>query len=227
VIVHQLTAIPARLNVRQFDRAFAPTNRLRTEGTDHLLAAGQGVGARRLLAQSFAGWPYERKGGPIKTEEDPLDPNPPAALRRTLDAIRYLEAAVTSAKRLPGVVLRYGVLYGPGTSIGEGGSILEDVRRRRLPVIGRGGGVWSFIHVDDAAQATRIAVERGAPGIYNIVDDDPAPVAEWLPALAASVGAKPPRHVPSFVARLVVGAHGVVVMNETRGASNAQRPDAS
>jgi nucleoside-diphosphate-sugar epimerase len=220
VVVHELTAIPARMNMRKFDREFELTNRLRTEGTDNLLAGARAAGARRLVAQSFGGWPYARQGSPVKSEEDPLDPNPPAALRHTLGAIRHLESAVLAGKTTEGVVLRYGAFYGPGTSLGEGGWLVEEVRRRRFPIVGDGGGVWSFLHIDDAAQATLVAVERGAPGIYNIADDDPAPVSEWLPALAAAIGAPPPRRVPAFVGRLAAGEHGVMMMTEIRGASN-------
>jgi nucleoside-diphosphate-sugar epimerase len=222
VIVHQLTDLAGTTDLRKFDAGFAATNRLRTEGTDHLLEASQAAGARRLVAQSFAGWPFARVGGPVKTETDPLDPDPPAELRRTLDAIRHLEAAVLGAKGIEGVVLRYGGFYGPGTSAGAGGSILEDLRRRRFPIVGAGGGVWSFVHIDDAAAATVAAVERGAPGIYQVVDDDPAPVSEWLPALAAAAGARPPRRVPVWLARLLGGEHSVVLMTEVRGAGNAK-----
>jgi len=222
VVVHELTALAEMTDFRKLDQGFALTNRLRTEGTDHLLAAARAAGARRFVAQSFAGWPFARVGGPVKTEDDPLDPDPPAQLRRTLDAIRHLESAVLGAEGLEGVVLRYGGFYGPGTSAGEGGFMLEDLRRRRFPLVGAGTGVWSFVHIDDAATATVAAVERGAPGIYQIVDDDPAPVSEWLPALAAAVGARPPRRVPAWVARLAGGAHGVVLMTEVRGASNAK-----
>jgi nucleoside-diphosphate-sugar epimerase len=222
VVVHQLTALASTTSMRRFDQGFALTNRLRTEGTDHLLAAARAAGARRFVAQSFAGWPFARVGGPVKTEDDPLDPDPPAELRRTLDAIRHLEAAVLGAEGIEGVVLRYGGFYGPGTSAGEGGYLLEDLRRRRIPIVGAGTGVWSFVHIDDAAAATAAAVERGAPGVYQIVDDDPAPVAEWLPALAAAVGAPPPRRVPVWLARLVAGEHVVVLMTEARGASNAK-----
>jgi nucleoside-diphosphate-sugar epimerase len=222
VVVHELTAIPSRLNIRKFDREFELTNRLRTEGTDNLLAGARAAGARRFVAQSFAGWPYARQGGPVKSEEDPLDPNPPTALRQTLDAIRHLESAILSENSMEGVVLRYGAFYGPGTSIGEGGSVVEDIRRRRFPLVGNGGGIWSFLHIDDAAEATLRAVEYGAPGVYNIVDDDPAPVSEWLPALAAAVGAPAPHRVPAFVGRLAAGEHGVMVMMEIRGASNAK-----
>jgi 2-alkyl-3-oxoalkanoate reductase len=222
IVVHELTAIPARLNLRKFDREFELTNRLRREGTDHLVAAVRAAGARRLVAQSFAGWPYAREGGAVKSEEDPLDPNPPAGFRETLDAIRYLEATVLAAPGLEGVALRYGPLYGPGTSIGEGGSIVEDVRRRRVPVVGDGGGVWSFLQIDDAAGATLGAIERGSAGVYNVVDDDPAAVFEWLPALADAIGAKPPRRVPAWLARVAIGEHGVAMMTTIRGASNAK-----
>jgi nucleoside-diphosphate-sugar epimerase len=221
VVVHQLTAIPARLDMRSFDRDFAMTNRLRTEGTDNLLRAARAAGVRRFIAQSFAGWPYARVGGPVKTEDDPLDPNPPAELRRSLEAIRHLESVVLGSE-LEGLVLRYGGFYGPGTSIGEGGSVLVDVRKRRFPVVGNGAGVWSFVHIDDAAQATLVAIERGQPGLYNIVDDDPAPVSDWLPALAAATAAKSPWRMPTFVGRLAVGEHGVVLMTQIRGASNAR-----
>jgi nucleoside-diphosphate-sugar epimerase len=222
VVVHELTALAQMTDFRRLDEGFALTNRLRTEGTDHLLAAARAAGTRRFVAQSFAGWPFARVGGPVKTEDDPLDPDPPAELRRTLDAIRHLESAVLAAEGIEGVVLRYGGFYGPGTSAGEGGYLLDDLRRRRFPLVGAGTGVWSFVHIDDAATATVAAVERGAPGIYQIVDDDPAPVAEWLPALAAAIGARPPRRVPAWVARLAGGAHGVVLMTEVRGASNAK-----
>jgi nucleoside-diphosphate-sugar epimerase len=222
VVVHQLTDLAGTTNLKKFDAGFAATNRLRTEGTDNLLAAARAAGARRLVAQSFAGWPFARLGGPVKTEEDPLDPDPPAELRRTLDAIRHLEAAVLGAEGIEGVVLRYGGFYGPGTSAGVGGYLLDDLRRRRLPIVGAGTGVWSFIHIDDAAAATVAAVERGAPGLYQIVDDDPAPVSEWLPALAEAAGARPPRRVPVWAARLLAGEHGVILMTEIRGAGNAK-----
>jgi nucleoside-diphosphate-sugar epimerase len=221
VVVHQLTAL-TNLDIRKFAESFAVTDRLRTEGTDNLLAAAHAVGARRFVAQSYAGWPYARVGGPVKTEDDPLDPNPPEAARVTLDAIRHLEAAVTGANGIEGLVLRYGGFYGPGTSISEGGEQVELIARRRFPLIGQGAGVWSLIHIDDAATATVAAIERGRPGIYNIVDDDPAPVSEWLPALAAAVGAKPPLRLPAWLARYAVGEQAVVLMNEIRGASNAK-----
>jgi nucleoside-diphosphate-sugar epimerase len=222
VVVHQLTALAGFTDFRKFDEGFAATNRLRTEGTDNLIGGMWEVGVRRLVAQSFAGWPHARVGGPVKTEDDPLDPHPPAALRRTLEAIQYLEGAVLHTDGIQGTVLRYGGFYGPGTSLGEGGFQLEVVRRRRFPIVGGGTGVTSFIHIEDAATATLAAIETGKPGVYNIVDDDPAPVAEWLPALAAAIGTEPPRHVPVWVARLFAGEHGVVMMTEVRGASNAK-----
>jgi nucleoside-diphosphate-sugar epimerase len=222
VVIHQLTAIPPDASLRRFDREFELTNRLRTEGTDHLIAASRAAGARRFVAQSFGGWPYAREGGPVKTEEDPLDTSPPAPFRRTLDALRHLETAVVGAEGLEGLALRYGFFYGPGTSIGEGGPILDAVRRRRLPIVGGGGGIWSFVHVDDAARATVAASERGAPGVYNVADDEPAPVSEWLPALAEAVGAKPPRRVPAILGRLGAGEAAVVLMTQIPGASNAK-----
>jgi 2-alkyl-3-oxoalkanoate reductase len=222
VVVHQLTALPAMLDFRKIEQQFALTNCLRTEGTDHLLAAALAVGVRRFVAQSFAGWPYARTGGPVKTEEDPLDASPPAALRRTLEAIRYLEATVIGASGIEGMVLRYGGFYGPGNAIGEGGTLLQQVRHRCVPIVGGGTGVWSFIHVDDAAHATLAGIERGRGGIYNIVDDVPAPVAAWLPALASALGAMPPRHVPAWVARFLIGEQGIMFMTEVCGASNAK-----
>jgi nucleoside-diphosphate-sugar epimerase len=221
VIVHELTAI-GELDVRNFDRAFAQTNRLRREGTDHLLSAGRAVGVKRFVAQSFTGWPYARTGGPVKSEDDPLDPTPPSGMRESLGAIRHLEAAVLGADWTAGIVLRYGGFYGPGTSMSPGAESFEMVRKRKFPVIGDGGGIWSFVHIEDAAEATVAAIERGRPGIYNIVDDEPAPVAEWLPALAQAIGAPAPRHVPRWVGRLVAGEAGIAMMTEARGASNAK-----
>jgi 2-alkyl-3-oxoalkanoate reductase len=222
VIVHELTAIPPTANPRRLDRDFALTNRLRTEGTDHLLSAARAAGTRRFIAQSFAGWPFARSGGPVKTEEDPLDPDPPGAMRPVLDAIRHLERAVTEATWIEGIVLRYGGFYGPGTTlqIDPPGEYIEMIRKRRFPIIGNGGGVWSFIHIEDAAAATAIAVERGHPGLYNIVDDDPVRVSEWLPAAAASLGAKPPFRLPRWIGRLIAGEPVVAMVTEARGASN-------
>jgi nucleoside-diphosphate-sugar epimerase len=223
VIVDQLTAIPSALDMRHFDREFAPTNRLRSEGTDYLLSAGQAVGVRRFVAQSIATYGrYARIGGPVKSEEDPLESAPLRDMRGTLDAVDHLEQAVLGAAWTEGVVLRYGVFYGPGTSMAPGAAQIEMVRKRRFPVVGDGAGVWSFIHVADAAEATVAAVERGTRGIYNVVDDDPAPVAEWLPALAQELGVEKPMRVPRFVGRMFAGQAGAMMMTELRGASNAK-----
>ena len=221
-IVHQLTALSGSLDPRHFDRDFAATNRLRTEGTDHLLAAARAAGVRRFVAQSYAGWPYARSGGPVKSEEDPLDPDPPEAFRRALDAIRHLERAVTGCERVEGIVLRYGGFYGPGTSLSLDpvGEHVEAIRKRRFPIVGDGAGVWSFVHIADAAEATVAAVERGGAGILNVVDDDPAAVRAWLPYAAETVGAKPPRRVPRWLGRLLAGEAATVMMTEVRGASN-------
>src|SRR4051794_1250158 len=222
VIVHQLTSIGA-INMRRFDRDFAPTNRLRTEGTDHLLSAGQAVGVRRFVAQGVCAYgAYARAGGPVKSEEDPLDPAPAREMRETLAAIRHLEAAVMGARWTEGIVLRYGVFYGPGTSLAPGEEQFELIRRRKFPLVGDGGGVWSFIHVADAADATVAAVEHGNRGAYNVVDDHPAPVADWLPVVAQQLGAKKPVRVPRFVGRLFAGEAGVTMMTDVRGASNAK-----
>jgi nucleoside-diphosphate-sugar epimerase len=214
VIIHQMTALSSMRSLRRFDREFAVTNQLRTAGTDNLLAAAREAGTRRFIAQGYTGWPNIREGGPVKTEEDPLDPHPPAAMAETLRAIRHVEQTVSGFPG--GVVLRYGGFYGPGASE----SMLGPVRKRQLPVIGGGTGVWSFCHIEDAATATAAAVTRGAPGIYNIVDDDPAPVADWLPFLASCLGAKPPLRVPARLGRLLAGEAVVSMMTEIRGSSN-------
>jgi nucleoside-diphosphate-sugar epimerase len=219
-IVHQMSALSGNLDLRNPDKAFAMTNRLRTEGTEHLLAAAEASGVRRIVAQSYAGWPYARTGDAPKREDDPLDPDPPRGLRETHAAIRRLEALVTGAG---GVVLRYGGFYGPGTGLSADGEQLEMVRARKFPLIGDGGGVWSFAHTEDVATATLAALVRGGDGeIYNVCDDDPAPVREWLPALARSLGAKPPRRVPAWLARIVASPGAVALMTEARGASNAK-----
>jgi len=226
VIVHQLTALSGPLDMRHVDRFFAATNRLRTEGTDHLLAAGRAVGVRRFVAQSYAGWPFARSGGPVKREDDPLDPDPPEALRSSLEAIRHVERAVTGIRWAEGLVLRYGGFYGPGTSVSldAEAAMAKPVRRRQFPLIGNGAGagVWSFVHIEDAASATVAAVERGPGGIYHVVDDEPAPVREWLPALAAALGAKPPLRLPRWLGRLLAGEAATVMMTEVRGADNAK-----
>jgi nucleoside-diphosphate-sugar epimerase len=220
VIVHELTALGGPPpDLKHFDDGFAATNALRTGGTDNLLAAAAEAGVGRFIAQSFTGWPNERTGGPVKTEEDPIDPSPTPASRETIAAISHVEQATTDAG---GLALRYGGLYGPGNAIGRGGELVAMVQARKLPLVGGGTGIWSFCHIEDAASATALAVTRGAPGIYNIVDDDPAPVSEWLPALAEAVGAKPPMHVPAWVARALIGEHGVSLMTKVRGSSNAK-----
>ena len=222
VIIHQLTALSAAGNFRKLDQEFALTNRFRTEVTDTLLAAARTIGTRRFIAQSFCGWPYAKKGGPVKTEEDPLDPKPPESFTKTLAAIRSLEDKVRGTTFLDAFALRYGMFYGPGTGLGKGGAIVKMVRQRRLPIIGGGGGVWSFIHIIDAARATIAAISRGAPGIYNIVDDEPAKVATWLPAFAKAVGAKPPFRIPHWLGEVLIGKAGVSMMTQIRGCSNAK-----
>jgi nucleoside-diphosphate-sugar epimerase len=223
VIIHQLTALNRDFDVKHFDRTFEETNRLRTEATDHLLAAGRAVGVKRFIAQSFTSWPYARTGGAVKTEEDPLDPNPPAAMRQSMRAIRHLESAVTGADWTEGIVLRYGGFYGPGTSMSrEGGPQVETIRKRRFPVVGDGGGIWSFVHIEDAADATVAAVTHGRRGIYNIVDDDPAPSREFVPAIAEALRAPKPLHIPAWLGRLLAGDVAVTMMTEGRGSSNAK-----
>jgi nucleoside-diphosphate-sugar epimerase len=215
-----MTALGGDLDFRHPDRTFAVTNRLRTEGTEHLLAAAEAAGVRRVVAQSFAGWPYARTGGPVKSESDPLDPDPPRGIRETHAAIRRLEALVTGAG---GVVLRYGGFYGPGTGLAPGGDQFELIRRRKFPIIGHGGGYWSFAHTEDVATATLAAIERARDGeIYNVCDDEPAPLREWLPFLARSLGARPPRRVPEWLARRTASPAAVAMMTEARGASNAK-----
>ncbi|MFC5230427.1 NAD-dependent epimerase/dehydratase family protein [Pseudonocardia zijingensis] len=216
VVVHQMTAISAEADLRRFDRWFAGTNALRTEGTRHLLAAAQASGVAKFVAQSYTGWTSSRSGPAVATEDDPLDPEPAKAQRESMAAIRFVERAVPEAP-LTGIVLRYGNFYGPGASE----SMIDIVRARKMPVVGAGSGIWSFIHLDDAAAATVAAVERDVPaGIYNVVDDDPASVAEWLPQLAEAVGAKPPLRLPVWLARPLAGEVVVRWMTEGRGSSN-------
>jgi nucleoside-diphosphate-sugar epimerase len=213
-IAHEATALADVRFGRRLDRTFARTNRLRTEGTDALLAAAREGGVRRFVAQSFASLRYAREGGQAKAEDDALDPRPPAGAHATHAAMRHLDDAVIAAG---GIVLRYGGFYG---AAGDG--LVTPVRKRQIPIIGNGGGVWSFVHLDDAAAATVLALERDGPAVYNIVDDDPAPVREWLPALAGALGAPPPRRVPAWLARLVAGENAVVSGTQARGASNAR-----
>ena len=214
VIVHQMTALAEMRSLRRLDRVFAATNELRTRGTDNLLAAAAQAGTRRVVAQGH-NFVYERSGGPVKTEDDPLVSRPVPSAARTMAAIRYVDSTVprTAAE---GLVLRYGTFYGPG----DADPMLDAVRKRQFPVIGGGTGVWSFIETSDAAAATLAAVERGAPGVYNVVDDDPAPVAEWLPYLAEVAGAKPPLRLPVRLGRLLGGEFVVAQMTDGRGASN-------
>jgi nucleoside-diphosphate-sugar epimerase len=229
VIVHQLTALSGKMSIRDArhpDRSSMAkmTNRLRTEGTDHLLAAGRAAGARRFVAQSFGAFRYARTGGPVQTEADPLDPDPPAPLRPVVEGLLYLEDAVTTIEWGEGLALRYGGFYGPGTgiSLATDAVMAAPIRKRRFPIVGDGGGVWSHIHIEDAAAATAVAVEQGPPGIYYIVDDEPAPVRQWLPVLASALDAKPPRHVPRWLGRLAAGEAATIMMTEARGASNAK-----
>jgi 2-alkyl-3-oxoalkanoate reductase len=217
VIVHQMSALASIRDFRNLDKQFVATNELRTKGTDYLLEAARQAGTRRFIAQSFIGWNNARTGSQVKTEHDPLDPDPLPATRQTMAAIRHIEETVPGA--VPeGLVLRYGWFYGPGAS----DSMLEVVRKRRMPVVGGGTGVWSFTEVTDAAAATAAAVTRGAPGIYNIVDDDPAPVAQWLPYLSECLGVKPPMHAPAWLGKLLGGELVVLLMTEARGSSNAK-----
>jgi nucleoside-diphosphate-sugar epimerase len=227
VIVHELTALSGTMSMRdarhpeRFSGAIM-TNRLRTEGTDHLLAAGRAVGARRFVAQSFGAFRFARTGGPVQTEDDPLDPDAPGAPQPGLEAILYLERAVTTIEWGEGLALRYGGFYGPGTGISRAPDAVmaAPIRKRRFPIVGDGGGVWSHVHIEDAAAATAVAVEHGQPGVYYVVDDDPAPVREWLPVLASALGAKPPRRVPRWLGRLAAGEVATAMMTEARGASN-------
>jgi 2-alkyl-3-oxoalkanoate reductase len=203
--------------MKHFDRWFATTNELRTRGTEYLLAAAAAAGVERFVAQSYTNWTNAREGNPVKSEDDPLDPSPPAEQRETLAAIRFLERAVLEAPLL-GIVLRYGNFYGPGASE----PLVEMVGKRKLPLVGDGAGIWSWIHVDDASAAAVAALEHGNRGVYNIVDDEPAAVAEWLPYLAQVVGAKKPLHVPVWLGKLAAGDVGVSMMTRIRGSSNAK-----
>jgi nucleoside-diphosphate-sugar epimerase len=223
IIVHQLTALASNTgNFKKFDEDFALTNRFRTEVTDTMLEAARLVGARRFIVQSFCGWPFAREGGPVKTEEDPLDPTPPPSFGNSLAAIRHLEEAVRNTSDVEALALRYGFFYGPGTGIAKDGVIVEILRKRRLPIVGDGAGIWSFLHIQDAAQATVAAISRGTPGVYNVVDDEPAPVSTWLPLLAQALDAKPPRSVPVWLARFLIGEGGISMMTKIRGGSNAK-----
>jgi 2-alkyl-3-oxoalkanoate reductase len=218
-VIHQLTGLARAKSFKEFDKEFALTNRLRTEGTDVLIEGARAAGVGRFIAQSYGNWNYARTGTGLKTESDGLDPNPPTNQVRSMQAIRYLEAAVLD---FGGIALRYGNFYGPGTGIDTNGDVVNQVRKRRLPIVGDGKGVWSFVHIDDAASAAIAALDARSPGVYNIADDEPAPVCAWLPALAKAVGAQPPRHVPLWLGRLAAGEVGVSMMTQIRGTSNAK-----
>jgi nucleoside-diphosphate-sugar epimerase len=213
-IVHQATALANARFSRNLDRELAQTNRLRTEGTDTLLAAAREAGVRRFVAQSFASMRHAREGGPVKTEDDPLDSTPLAGMHETVAAMNYLDRAVTNAG---GIALRYGLFYGAAND-----GLIAPMRKRQFPIVGDGGGVATFVHLDDAAAATVLALEHDGPAIYNIADDEPAPVREWLPVLAEALGAKPPRHFPVWLARLFAGDIGIMLGTEARGVSNAK-----
>jgi len=217
-VIHQLTALPQRIDPRRIERDFAINDRLRSEGTRILVQAAQEAGARRVIAQSIAFAYAPGAPGTIHEEADPLWLEAPSAFRRSARALAELDRAVLGAD---GVVLRYGYFYGPGSAISADGSVGQDVKRRRLPVVGGGGGVWSFIQIDDAAAATVAALEAGASGAYNVVDDEPARCAEWIPALAEALGAGAPRRVPAWLARPLAGAYGVASMTRAQGASGA------
>jgi len=221
-VIHELTSLKGVTNFRRFDQTFALTNRFRTRTLDTMLAAARSIGVRRFIAQSYCGWPYAREGSPVKTEDDPLDPTPPASFRESLAAIRYLEDTIRQTRDIQAFALRYGNLYGPGTDISAEGTVADLVSRRKLPLFGSGAGVWSFIHVRDAASATVAAMSRGSPGIYNVVDDEPVPVNVWLPALANALGARPPRRLPAWVGALLLGDGGLSMMTLARGGSNAK-----
>jgi len=221
-VIHELTSLKGVTNFRRFDQTFALTNRFRTRTLDTMLAAARSIGVRRFIAQSYCGWPYAREGSPVKTEDDPLDPAPPASFRESLAAIRYLEDTIRQTRDIQAFALRYGNLYGPGTDISAEGTVADLVSRRKLPLFGSGAGVWSFIHVRDAASATVAAMSRGSPGIYNVVDDEPVPVNVWLPALANALGARPPRRLPAWVGALLLGDGGLSMMTLARGGSNAK-----
>lgn len=221
VVVHELTDLPKAINPRKMEEQLAANDRLRREGTRNLVEAALSAGARRMVAQSIA-FVYAPRGGAVQAEEGPLYLDAPWPWRRTVEAARELERLVTETNGIEGVVLRYGNLYGPGTAYAPDGAIAELVRKRHLPIGGDGEGIFSFVHVDDAVRATVLALEQGVPGIYNIVDDEPAPMRQWLPAYAKALGAKPPWRVPKLLLRLLAGRYTVHLATEARGASNAK-----
>jgi len=222
VVIHQLTSLTGAASIRKFDRVFAATNRLRTEGTDILIEAARAANARRFIAQSYGNWVYGTGGSGLKTERDPLEPHALSQQTESLAAIRHLEQTVTGERTITGIALRFGSLYGPGTNMALRGEFSDAVRTRKLPIIGDGAGVWSFLHVVDAAAATIAAIEHGTTGVYNICDDDPAPAAEWIPELARALGAKPPMHVPAWLGRIAAGDVITWMMTKMRGMSNAK-----
>lgn len=219
VVIHELTDIPRSIDPKRFAEQFERNNRLRREGTRNLMEAARAAGARRVVAQSIA-FAYAPKGGGLRIEEDPLALDAGGAWGETVGAVAELERAVTGTDGVEGVALRYGYFYGPGTSYASDGAQSQMVRKRRFPIVGDGGGVFSFIHVEDAAAATVRALTTGAPGVYNVVDDEPAPAREWLPVLADALGAKRPWRVPTFLARIVAGEYAVNLMTRSEGASN-------
>jgi nucleoside-diphosphate-sugar epimerase len=221
VIVHQLTSLGGPASSKNVKRAAAATNRLRTEGTDHLLAAARAVGVRKVVAQSNAMW-MDRAVGPVADENDRLEPNPPADAEALVGALRHLEEAVTGIKWAEGIAIRYGAFYGPGTGVeaAPGGVMTELIRKRRVPIVGGGGWIMSWVHITDAASATVAAIERGKPGIYHVADDEPAPARDVLPELARALGAKPPRRVPAWLVRLVAGGAAADMMTRAPGISS-------
>lgn len=221
VVMHQLTDIRS-VDLKDFDGSFASTNRLRTDALDHLLNAARSSGAKRFVAQSFTGWTNERIGAVPKTETDPLDRDPAKQARMSLQAINHLETRILEADDIEAIALRYGHLYGPETAYAPGGEMYEAISRRKIPVVGGGKGVWSFLHVEDAVSATVAALTDGESGLFNIVDDHPVSVSEWLPIMARSIGAKTPRRVPAFLAKAAIGEQGIRFMTDIRGSSNAK-----
>ena len=222
VVVHQMTSLSSLKSLKHFDEDFEQTNRLRTLGTEYLLAAARSVGAQKFIAQSYAGWPTDKTGPRVQTEEAPYEANPPVSMRKSLRAVVALESFVRNASGITAIALRYGSFYGPGTSLGTAGEVTSLVRHRKFPIVGTGAGVWCFLHIEDAAQATKLAINRAPAGIYNVVDDEPADASKWLQYLADCLGAKPPRHIPAWLAKLAIGEAGVLFMTEMRGASNAK-----
>jgi 2-alkyl-3-oxoalkanoate reductase len=225
IVIHQLTDLPPDLDPRKAAEQLEGNDRIREEGTRNLVGAALAAGARRMVAQSIA-FVYLPSGDWVKSEDAPLFDNAPFPWSRSVSAVRALEDAVTKTEGLEGIALRYGFFYGPGSSYAPGGFWQREVKRRRFPIVGKGSGVFSFIHVDDAAAAAAIAAEGGRPGIYNVVDDEPAPLREWLPAYAEAIGAKRPMRIPKFVARLVAGSYTAGMATELRGASNARAKEA-